>query len=81
MKFNDLLIPTDCSASILSSRSLTGVIASPSYPQPYPKNIICRYEFIGNGSERIQLDFIDFSVAENGENCYYSDAIEVSVKI
>mgnify|MGYP003462464268 CR=1 FL=1 len=69
--------PTDCNLLISSSRYHGGTILSPSYPLAYPPTTVCRYEFKATANERIQLTFIDFSLAGNDTECYYADTVEV----
>lgn len=57
------------------------VIVSPNYPSVYPKGTICKYEFVGLPNERIQIDFVDFSLPSDNLQCYYSDTLEVGVKL
>ena len=72
---------SDCSKTYNSKDLTDGVIMSPCYPLSYPNQTICKYELIGNENERIQLNFIDFSLTGNHTECYYSDTIEVGMRI
>ncbi|KAG5667081.1 hypothetical protein PVAND_015080 [Polypedilum vanderplanki] len=85
MKFLAIVLVVACVCSsekcnkVYKSESCSfGIITSPRFPLPYPNGTICTYEFIANGSERIQLNFIEFSLnySDNYE-CYYSDTIEI----
>jgi len=40
----------------------TGLITSPNYPNPYPKNTFYGYSILAPSSATIKLQFLDFSV-------------------
>lgn len=42
---------------------MNGTITSPMYPAVYPKSSVCKYEFIGQNTEKIQ-------VKSKCEKCY-----------
>jgi hypothetical protein len=75
------LHPVDCSKTFNSIDQSDGIIASPCYPSNYPNETVCKYELIGRTNERIQLNFIDFSLTGNHTECYYSDTVEVGARI
>ncbi|CAG9810163.1 unnamed protein product [Chironomus riparius] len=67
----------DCNKVYNSIDQSDGIITSPCYPSNYPNITVCKYEFIGRTNERIQLNFIDFSLTGNHTECYYSDTVEI----
>lgn len=42
--------------------SKNGSIASSKYPESYPPGIICQYEFIAEGQQRIQLEVAEMDL-------------------
>lgn len=57
---------TPCSFVVNTTIKRTGSILSPTYPGTYPKNLTCRYQFIGNSGQRIRLEFRDFDLFYGG---------------
>ncbi|GLG99325.1 Suppressor of lurcher protein 1 [Gryllus bimaculatus] len=51
-----------CRRVYSSEQADNGTVASPGYPRPYPPDTRCVYEFEGRPSQRVQLDFSDFSL-------------------
>lgn len=53
-----------CVEDFYSQTAVTGNFQSPSYPDPYPAYMTCRYYFYGNESlnERVQITFLDFNL-------------------
>ncbi|MXQ91207.1 hypothetical protein E5288_WYG006837 [Bos mutus] len=49
---------------------LSGVLASPEYPNNYPNNVECRWVIRAAGPATIKLVFVDFQV-EGSEQCTY----------
>jgi hypothetical protein len=45
-----------------SSLISQGEVYSPNYPNPYPTNLNCRYEFFGRENERVILQIDDFQL-------------------
>ncbi|XP_070504706.1 suppressor of lurcher protein 1-like isoform X2 [Chironomus tepperi] len=67
----------NCNKIFNSIDQSDGIITSPCYPSNYPNETVCKFEFIGRTNERIQLNFIDFSLTGNHTECYYSDTVEL----
>lgn len=44
-----------CEYKMYSESSMNGTITSPLYPAVYPKSSVCKYEFIGQKTEKIQV--------------------------
>lgn len=57
---------TPCSFTVDSSSKRTGNILSPTYPGTYPKDLACRYKFIGKPGQRVRLEFRDFDLFFGG---------------
>jgi len=55
-----------CSFVIYSKSRKTGEIMTPTYPGIYPKNMECRYKFIGEPGQRLRLEFRDFDLFYGG---------------
>ncbi|XP_028523985.1 tolloid-like protein 1 isoform X3 [Apis cerana] len=60
---------TPCSFTVDSEHKRNGNILSPTYPGTYPKGIVCSYQFIGNKSQRVRLEFRDFDLFFGGQHC------------
>lgn len=58
---------TPCSFTVDSEHKRNGNILSPTYPGTYPKGIVCSYQFIGNKSQRVRLEFRDFDLFFGGQ--------------
>ncbi|XP_043504117.1 dorsal-ventral patterning tolloid-like protein 1 isoform X1 [Polistes fuscatus] len=58
-----------CSFTVKSVVKRTGNILSPTYPGTYPKDLTCSYQFIGEPSQRIRLEFRDFDLFFGGPHC------------
>lgn len=39
---------------------MNGTITSPMYPAVYPKSTVCKYEFIGQNTEKIQVKSVNY---------------------
>ncbi|RWS30170.1 suppressor of lurcher protein 1-like protein [Leptotrombidium deliense] len=53
---------TDCNFWFSSDTNKNGTFSSPNFPNPYPQNSHCVYNFHGRGKERVQIMFTEFSV-------------------
>lgn len=49
---------------------LSGVLASPEYPNNYPNNVECHWVIRAAGPTTVKLVFVDFQV-EGNEECTY----------
>lgn len=47
---------SNCDIVLHSSTSRNGSIQSPLFPGPYPSRTLCRFEFQGNGRQRVQVN-------------------------
>lgn len=54
----------ECVYMFKSTISSHGVITSPKYPDPYPNNLYCRYEFYGRQNERVVIQVDDFDLEQ-----------------
>lgn len=59
---------TDVCGGVLTG--LSGVLASPEYPNNYPNNVECRWVIRAAGPATVKLVFVDFQV-EGSEECTY----------
>ncbi|RWS10054.1 suppressor of lurcher protein 1-like protein [Dinothrombium tinctorium] len=71
-KVKSFLIEIDqtksCNQVFSSDISKNGTFTSPKYPDPYPKNTNCVYQFNGSGKERVQIIFTDFDLYISSED-------------
>lgn len=51
-----------CRQWISSEVSKNGNFTSPNYPEPYPPDVHCSYQFLGQEDERVQILFTDFDL-------------------
>lgn len=54
--------PPPCVFEFNSSLISQGEVYSPNYPNPYPNNLHCRYEFYANENERVIIHVDDFQL-------------------
>lgn len=57
---------TPCTFTVDAAIKRTGNILSPTYPGAYPKDLVCSYQFIGQPSQRVRLEFRDFDLFFGG---------------
>ena len=57
-----LFLVTDCTYEYTSAQQKNGTFTSPAYPEPYSTNTVCRYNFQGQGKERVQIIFMDLDL-------------------
>ncbi|XP_045623432.1 cubilin [Procambarus clarkii] len=69
--------------SVLTSRcggdltSMSGEVASPNYPEPYPDNTDCEWSISAGSGNRVELNFIEFDIEESaGCNLDYVEVHE-----
>lgn len=55
-----------CSYTITPHRNKSDVFISPTYPGAYPKDLSCTYQFIGEPTQRVRLEFRDFDLFFGG---------------
>ncbi|XP_066598102.1 tolloid-like protein 1 isoform X2 [Prorops nasuta] len=60
---------TPCSFTVDAEIKRTGNIISPTYPGTYPKDLACSYQFIGQPTQRVRLEFRDFDLFFGGPHC------------
>jgi hypothetical protein len=53
---------TSCVFIFNSSKTYEGEFLSPNYPNGYPNNLNCRYEFYGRQNERVLIQVEDFNL-------------------
>ncbi|KAL3204477.1 hypothetical protein MRX96_011486 [Rhipicephalus microplus] len=58
-----------CSFTIYGDQKREGDFFSPTYPGVYPKNLQCRYRFLGSRGQRVRLEFLDFDLFYGGSHC------------
>ncbi|XP_012263563.1 tolloid-like protein 2 isoform X2 [Athalia rosae] len=58
-----------CTFTVDADIKRTGNILSPTYPGAYPKDLTCSYQFIGQPSQRVRLEFRDFDLFFGGPHC------------
>jgi len=51
-----------CDYNFSSDMAKNGSFESPNYPESYPANAACNYQFTGSGRERVQIIFTDFDL-------------------
>ncbi|XP_043213791.1 suppressor of lurcher protein 1-like [Amphibalanus amphitrite] len=68
-----------CHQMVLSGDTRSGEVSSPGHPLTYPANILCRYEFQGNGNDRVILHFEHFDLRKNTtlKTCRGADSVTV----
>ncbi|XP_037027150.1 suppressor of lurcher protein 1-like [Bradysia coprophila] len=73
---------SNCDIVLHSSTSKNGSIQSPLFPGPYPPRTFCRFEFQGNGRQRVQIKFTEFTLpSSEGDDCEQSDTLSVLMQI
>lgn len=65
-----------CSFNIYGAQKREGDFYSPTYPGVYPKNLDCKYRFIGTKGQRIRIEFMDFDLFFGGTHCPF-DTVKV----
>lgn len=75
-----------CRQWISSDVSKNGNFTSPNYPEPYPADVHCTYQFLGKENERVQILFTDFDLFSlqeptSKDNCDGVDAVVVFITI
>ncbi|KAJ8682595.1 hypothetical protein QAD02_018387, partial [Eretmocerus hayati] len=68
----------------MSDTTKSGMIISPNYPNPYPAQTTCTYNFRGREKERVQVIFQDFEVYRSPEatnDCESTDSLVASVPV
>ncbi|XP_055381437.1 suppressor of lurcher protein 1-like [Condylostylus longicornis] len=80
---NIFVTGSNCDIVFHSSKSKNGTFTTPLFPKSYPARTFCRIEFIGQGKERIQISFPEFSLPSDDDNynCQDSDNLQVLVPI
>ncbi|KAJ6638895.1 Suppressor of lurcher protein 1 [Pseudolycoriella hygida] len=71
-----------CDIKLHSSTSKNGTIQSPLFPGPYPPRTECKYEFQGNGRQRVQIKFTEFTLpSSDGDDCEQLDVLLVYMPV
>lgn len=55
-----------CSYTITPHKNKSDIFISPTYPGAYPKDMSCSYQFIGEPTQRVRLEFRDFDLFFGG---------------
>ncbi|XP_053202836.1 suppressor of lurcher protein 1-like [Panonychus citri] len=74
----------NCDETFNSDTIKNGTFSSPNYPNPYPANVQCKYNFNGRGKERVQIMFSDFHVYkpdDSSKDCDGADVVMVFITI
>ncbi|XP_050436829.1 cubilin-like [Adelges cooleyi] len=58
-----------CSFVVHSKIKRQGNVLTPTYPGIYPKGLKCTYQFLGQPSQRVRLEFRDFDLFYGGPHC------------
>lgn len=64
---------THCDKVIYSGKGKNGTVQSPMFPGPYSPRTFCRYEFQGQGKERIQVSQLFKLLALWNGECFIFD--------
>ncbi|XP_067118714.1 suppressor of lurcher protein 1-like [Centruroides vittatus] len=77
-------VATSCDQTISSETSKNGTFTSPNYPEAYPSNVFCVYQFEGKKEERVQILFTDFDLymhQESTKECEGVDSLVVFITV
>ncbi|CAD5113377.1 DgyrCDS2549 [Dimorphilus gyrociliatus] len=85
-KYSENDSASDCVKTFKSEEGKEGTFTSPRYPEEYSSGQQCKYEFIGNPEERVQVIFEEVQLyyisndAKDPTECTSIDSIRVQIK-
>lgn len=66
-----------CSLESINVTQLGGVILSPRFPKPYPRNLMLSWKLLSPPGSRIHLEFKNFSLEASAKGVCSNDFVEV----
>ncbi|XP_005102104.2 low-density lipoprotein receptor-related protein 12, partial [Aplysia californica] len=67
----DVVGQHDCDKVFSSyhSKEKNGTFESPGHPSHYPNGVSCKYKFIGQSNERVEIQFTSFALQGRPPRC------------